>query len=129
MSIRLLIVDDENDFVEVLAQRLQTRGFSVKTAACGEEALDCVREHDFDVVILDVMMPGLNGVETLQEIKKLQPLTEVILLTGHGALDIAIEGTKLGAYDYLLKPTDIPDLVKKITTAYERRRENEATQA
>lgn len=125
MAVRLLIVDDEKDFVEVLAQRLETRGFRVKTAPTGKGALDRIREQDFDVVILDVMMPGLNGIETLQEIKKLKPLTEVILLTGYGALDMAIEGMKLGAYDYLLKPTDLPDLVKKITKAYERRLENE----
>jgi len=127
MSIKILIVDDEVQFVELLAERLAARGFSVLTAFSGEEALAHIKNHeDVDVVILDVVMPGQTGHEVLKEIKNLRPLIEVIMLTGHGTVETAIEGMKLGAYDFLIKPTEITDLVAKINKAYTRKAEQMA---
>lgn len=126
MSIRVLLVDDERDFVEVLSERLANRGFHVNMAFSGDEALEALQEADPDVVILDVLMPGRNGIETLQEIKRLKPLAEVIMLTGHGTVETAIEGMRLGAYDYLMKPSDTPVLIAKITKAHQRKIEHEA---
>jgi len=120
-----LLVDDEEKFVETLAERLEARGLDVRTAFNGEEALNRIQEKDADVVILDVLMPGKSGIETLREIKQIKPLTEVIMLTGHATVETAIEGMKLGAYDYLMKPTETPELVEKISKAYKRKREHE----
>ena len=125
MKIRVLLVDDEKDFVDALAQRLEIRKFDVTTAFSGDEALAQFQEHTFDVVILDVQMPGKGGVEVLGEIKKLEPLTQVIMLTGHSTVETAIEGMKLGAYDYLMKPTDTADLADKITKAYRLKADHE----
>jgi two-component system, OmpR family, response regulator CpxR len=125
MSTKVLLVDDEEQFVDVLAQRLQTRGFTVSTAFNGDDAIALVEEHDVDVVILDVQMPGRNGIEALQEIKRIRPITEVIMLTGHGTVETAIQGMKLGAYDYLMKPTDTTELVDKITKAQQRKKDQE----
>lgn len=120
-----MLVDDEEKFVETLAERLEARGLDVRTAFNGEEALNRIQEKDADVVILDVLMPGKSGIETLREIKQIKPLTEVIMLTGHATVETAIEGMKLGAYDYLMKPTETPELVEKISKAYKRKREHE----
>jgi two-component system response regulator CpxR len=125
MRARILLVDDEEKFVETLAERLEARGLDVRTAFNGEEALNRIQEKDADVVILDVLMPGKSGIETLREIKQIKPLTEVIMLTGHATVETAIEGMKLGAYDYLMKPTETPELVEKISKAYKRKREHE----
>jgi two-component system, OmpR family, response regulator CpxR len=125
MSTKVLLVDDEEQFVDVLAQRLQARGFQVSTAFSGDEAISWLEDHDMDVIVLDVLMPGRNGIETLQEIKRMRPITEVIMLTGHGTVETAIQGMKLGAYDYLMKPTDTAELVDKITKARERKKEQE----
>jgi DNA-binding NtrC family response regulator len=125
MKTRVLLVDDEKDFVETLAQRLEMREFDVATAFNGDEALAQVQERDFDVVILDVLMPGKGGIEVLGEIKDLKPLTQVIMLTGQSTVDTAIEGMKLGAYDYLMKPTDTGDLAEKISGARKVKAEHE----
>jgi two-component system, OmpR family, response regulator CpxR len=125
MHIRVLLVDDEKDFVDVLAERLENRGFQVRTAGSGDEALALLKEAQSDVVVLDVLMPGMGGMEALEEIKKLNPLIEVMMLTGHATIDTAIDGLKLGAYDYLMKPTDTDDLVSKILRAYARKSEQE----
>ncbi len=125
MRARILLVDDEEKFVETLAERLEARGLEVRTAFNGDEALNRIQEKDADVVILDVLMPGKSGIETLREIKQIKPLTEVIMLTGHATVETAIEGMKLGAYDYLMKPTETPELVEKISKAYKRKREHE----
>ena len=119
MKIRILLVDDEKDFIGMLSQRLESRGFEVATALSGEGAIDLIREREFDVVVLDVLMPGKDGIETLKEIKGIEPLLHVIMLTGNATVETAIEGMKQGAYDYLMKPTDMKDLVEKITRAYE----------
>jgi DNA-binding response OmpR family regulator len=123
--IRVLIVDDEKDFTELLSERLETRGFKTRIAFDGNEAISRLNEENADVVLLDVMMPGKSGVETLKEIKNSWPITEVIMLTGHGTVETAIEGMKLGAYDYLIKPTGIEDLSQKITSAYQRKSDHE----
>jgi DNA-binding NtrC family response regulator len=125
MKPRILIVDDEKEFVETLAQRLTIREYDVTTAFNGKEAIETVKGYNFDVVILDVLMPGMDGVETLREIKKLKPLTEVIMLTGNATVETAVEGMKLGASDYLMKPCETEDLVSKVQRAYERKAEQE----
>ena len=125
MKVRVLLVDDEEQFVETLAQRLEARDFAVATAFNGDQALDYLKGKDVDVVVLDVLMPGLSGIDTLREMKKIRPLTEVIMLTGHATVETAIEGMKLGAFDYLMKPTEIEELVEKITKAHGRKTEQE----
>ena len=121
MKTSVLLVDDEREFVDVLAQRLEVRGFKVSTAFSGDEAIAKMNEQASDVVVLDVVMPGRNGIDTLQEIKRLAPLVEVIMLSGHSTVQTAIDGMKLGAFDYLVKPTDTNDLVEKITQAHGRK--------
>jgi len=121
MKIRVLIVDDEEQFVEQLKERLQLRDYDVTACYSGEEAIEKLKKFNFDVVILDVAMPGMDGTATLRELKKLKPLTEVIMLTGHATVESAIEGMKLGAFDYLLKPTKTDDLVMKVDSAYARK--------
>ncbi|MGA8181598.1 MAG: response regulator [Desulfobacterales bacterium] len=125
MKIRILLVDDEKEYVETLSERLRTRGFHVTEAFSGDEAVEKLKEFNFDVTILDVQMPGMSGIETLGEIKKLKPLTEVLMLTGHGTIETAIEGMKMGAYDFLLKPCKMDLLLEKINGAYERKSEHE----
>jgi DNA-binding NtrC family response regulator len=125
MTTKVLLVDDEELFVDALSQRLQTRGFHVDTCFNGDDAVEFVNGHDVDVVILDVQMPGRDGLETLREIKRIRPLAEVIMLTGHGTVETAIEGMKLSAYDYLMKPTDTSELVNKIRKAQQRKAEQE----
>ena len=116
---QLLLVDDEERFLSTLRKRLEEKGFPVLTATSGREALQIIQEKSLDVVVLDIIMPGMNGIEALGEIQKLGRGVEVIVLTGHGTIDTAIEGMRLGAHDYLLKPTDIEHLVEKIQSAYE----------
>jgi len=118
----ILIVDDEEDFLDTLSSRLKKRRIDVSGVKSGEEALVKIKEKPFDVVILDIKMPGgMDGIETLREIKKLQPLTEILLLTGHASVETSIEGMKLGAFDYLLKPIKLEDLLKKVAEALERK--------
>jgi len=125
MKIRVLLVDDEKEFTDVLAERLATRDFEVTKTLSGDEALAQINEKAIDVVILDVLMPGKDGVTTLRGIKQLKPLIEVIMLTGHATVESGVEGMKLGAYDYLMKPTETKDLVEKIVKAYKRKVEQE----
>lgn len=122
---RVLIVDDEEDFVEMLALRLQEVGQRVSTANSGRECLDRLKQEDVDIVILDILMPGMNGIDTLKEIKKQFPIVEVIMLTGHGTIQTAVDGMKLGAFDYLLKPADFKELVTKLDGARKRKDEQE----
>jgi len=118
MNINVLLVDDEKDFVESLAERLQIRDYKVTTVFSGDEAIKLVENNDFDVIVLDVQMPGKSGIETLKEIKNIEQLSQVIMLTGHATVKSAIEGMKNGAYDYLMKPTDTDDLIGMINKAY-----------
>ncbi|MEA3230482.1 MAG: response regulator [Thermodesulfobacteriota bacterium] len=122
---RVLIVDDEKDFVEIFALRLEEAGERVSTAYNGRECLKVLSEKEIDVVILDIRMPGMDGIETLKEIKKGYPLVEVIMLTGHGTTETAVEGMKLGAFDYLMKPADFNDLAAKLEGARKRKDEQE----
>jgi two-component system, OmpR family, response regulator len=117
----ILIVDDEEDFRITLVKRLQKRQLNVFGAESGPKALDLMNKLIFDVVVLDVKMPGMDGIETLQEIKKKNPLVEVILLTGHASIESGIEGMKLGAFDYVMKPVNIDDLMEMIRKAYDRK--------
>ena len=118
----LLLVDDEVGFVETFSKRLKKRNFTVYTAYSGKEALDRLKEHSsIDVVILDVLMPVMDGIETLKEIKKHYPLVEVIMLSGHATIESAIEGMKLGAFDYLMKPCDLDELTEKVKQVKKKR--------
>ncbi len=120
----VLLVDDEADFVEIMTKRLKKRGFQVEVAYSGPEALDALSKTEkIDIVLLDVKMPGMDGIEALGEIKKHNPLVEVIMLSGHATVDSAVEGLKLGAFDYLMKPCDIKVLMQKLNGATERRQE------
>jgi DNA-binding NtrC family response regulator len=125
MTTRVLIVDDEEKFADYLNKRLSNRDYTVAVALSGEEALEKIKEAKFDVVILDVLMPGMDGIDTLRSIKKIKPLTEVIMLTGHASVESGVEGMKLGAYDYLMKPCDMDELVSKLNKAYARKKEQE----
>jgi len=114
----LMLVDDEVSFVETLAKRLDKREIRVITAFSGIESLEMLKANQgLDVIVLDVKMPGMDGIETLRNIKKASPLTEVIMLTGHATVEAAIDGMKLGAYDFLMKPCDIEELVSKVVEA------------
>jgi DNA-binding NtrC family response regulator len=121
MPISVLLVDDEENFVATLAKRLKIRRFEVMTAASGATALAVLDERAIDVVVLDVRMPELDGIAATRKIKALHPLTEVILLTGHASLEASMEGMMMGAFDYLLKPIDIDELVFKIEDAYRKK--------
>ena len=116
-SLRILIVDDEEDFVSTLAERLTLRGFQVGAATCGADARRLVGEDDFNVLILDVKMPGIDGLELMAQIKEKHPDLPVILLTGHGSEADAERGMEEGAFDYLMKPIDIDELIEKIRSA------------
>jgi len=123
----VLIVDDEEDFLETLIKRMEQRKIDASGARSGEEALELMKKKIFDVVILDVKMPGgMDGIETLREMKKIQPLTEVILLTGHASVETSIEGMKLGAFDYVLKPVKLEDLLAKVADAIEKKDSHES---
>jgi len=121
-SFRVLVVDDEKDFLETIVNRLLKRDIEALGVASGEEALELMKKKLFDVVVLDIKMPGgMDGIETLREMKKIQPLAEVILLTGHASVETSIEGMKLGAFDYLLKPVSLEDLMVKLAQAFEKK--------
>ena len=122
---KVLIVDDEKDFVEMFSLRLETHGEKVSTAFSGKEALAVLEQKSIDVVILDIRMPGMDGIDTLKQIKKLYPNVEVILLTGHGSTETAVEGMKLGAFDYLMKPADFEEIKIKLENARKRKDEQE----
>ena len=121
MTIRVLLVDDEESFVETLSKRLTLRRLDVSTAASAEEALAVLDHEAIDVVVLDVRMPGVGGIEATRMIRKAHPSVEVILLTGHASLEASMEGMTMGAFDYLLKPVSIDELVFKIEDADRRR--------
>ncbi len=115
-----LIVDDEKEFLETLAERFQLRGIPTRTAFDGESALNSIEENPPKIVILDVMMPGIGGLEVLQRIKEQHPHIKVILLTGRGSTKDGIKGMQLGAVDYLMKPIDIDELINKMNEAVNR---------
>ena len=118
---KLLLVDDEQRFLQTTQKLLTRKGIAAEIADSGEKALAVLEEKDIDVVILDVKMPGMDGIEVLREIKQKHPLVEVIMLTGHATLESAVEGLKAGAEDYLMKPCSIDALVGKAIEAFEKR--------
>lgn len=121
----VLIVDDERDFVEMLSQRFADDGHVVRTAFDAEEGLAAIAQQEPDVVVLDIRMPGMDGIAALRKIRARHPLVEVVLLTGHGSVDSAVEGLKLGAYDYLQKPVKYADLLETLEAARARKAEQE----
>jgi DNA-binding NtrC family response regulator len=121
----ILLVDDEEDFVEMLSMRLEEAGEKVTPAYDGKMCLDLLEKKPIDVVILDIKMPGMDGIQTLRKIKMTYPLVEVILLTGHGTTETAIEGMKLGAFDYLLKPADFDELTTILAGAKKKKVEQD----
>ncbi len=126
-SFNFLLVDDEKPFIETIARHLRQRGFTVDCAFSGMEALNRLEKNDtVDVVFLDVRMPDLDGIKTLETIKKKYPLVEVVMLTGHATINSAIEASKFGAFDYLTKPCDLNDLISKAKQAASRKKEREA---
>jgi DNA-binding NtrC family response regulator len=120
-SFDVLFVDDELDFLDTVVKRIQKRNVNAYGAKNGEEALALLQQRSADVVVLDVRMPGMDGLEVLKQIKRSYPLIEVIMLTGHASLEVAIEGMELGAFDYLMKPVEIDDLLYKLQDANKRR--------
>ena len=123
--VRVLIVDDEEDFLEMFSLRLKEMGESVTTASSGKACLEILEREQIDVVILDILMPQMNGMETLKVIKQRFPLVEVVMLTAHGTIQTAVDCMKIGAFDYLLKPADFRDLVIKLHTGRQRKKEQE----
>ncbi|MEH0021764.1 MAG: response regulator [Desulfobacter sp.] len=121
IPVKLLIVDDEKDFVEMFSLRLSGQGETVHTAFSGQEALEVLETTPIDVVILDIRMPGMDGIETLARIKSAHPMVEVILLTGHGSAETAVQGLKSGAFDYLMKPADFEEIRVKVERARQRK--------
>jgi two-component system, response regulator RegA len=127
-AFKVLLVDDEEIFREATARQLSVRGFIVQTAESGESAIEQVRNDPPEVVVLDQQMPGMHGSDTFIEIKKIDPLIEVIMLTGNTSVDNAIELMQMGTFDYLMKPINIDDLLYKIEDAYTRKKLNEKQQ-
>jgi len=118
---KILLVDDEVVFTTNMGKLLSNRGYKVTAANSGDSAIQALEKENYDVVVLDLKMPGMDGLATLKEIKKLGLFTETLILTGHGSIDTALEAIKLGAYDYLTKPCEIDDLVGKIEGAWQRK--------
>ncbi len=120
-EVRVLLVDDEVEFISTLTKRMKKRKLMTSSVNSGEDALEFLGQHPTDVVVLDVKMPGIDGIQTLMEIKRQYPLIEVIMLTGHANVEVAIQGMEIGAFDYLMKPMAIDDLVYKIQDAYKKK--------
>ncbi len=124
---RVLVVDDEKDFVEMFSLRLEELGHKVFAAYNGKEALEKLEEKQgsegIDVIILDIRMPGMDGIETLKEIRKKYPVVETIMLTGHGTIETAVDAMKFGAFDYLMKPADFEEVKVKLESARKRKEE------
>ena len=122
----IMLVDDEVSFVETLAKRLAKRNIKTVLAFSAEAGLEKLKENeDLDVIVLDIKMPGMDGIDALKEIKTVSPLVEVIMLTGHATIESAIDAMKLGAHDFLMKPFDLEELVLKINEAAEKKRQHE----
>jgi DNA-binding NtrC family response regulator len=124
-NLRVLVVDDEADFLETVVMRLRRRKIDACGVDGGKKALEIVENERFDVVVLDVLMPGLDGIETLKLLKQKKPFIEVIILTGHGSVESGLQGMQFGAFDYIMKPADLDELLEKIQQAYERKRLHE----
>jgi DNA-binding NtrC family response regulator len=121
-TLRVLIVDDEDDFRETIVKRLNARKILAEGAASGVKALEVLATKDFDVIVLDVKMPDMDGIETLRHIKKLKPEIEVIMLTGHASVEFGLKGMQLGAFDYVMKPAPLNELLDTIGQAFNKKR-------
>ena len=121
MSIKLLLVDDEKDFTEVLSERMVSRGYTVEIADSGQVAIEKVKKQTFDAIILDLAMPGMDGIEVLKILLKENPDLQIIFLTGHATLEKGIEAVKLGAVEFMEKPVDIDTLIEKVNDAKSKR--------
>jgi len=117
----VLIVDDEKDYIDTLFKRLTKRNLSIKGVENGEKALSWLKNNPVDVVLLDVRMAGMDGIQVLRKIKENYPLVEVIMLTGHASTEVAIEGMEIGAFDYLMKPVDLDELLYKLQDANKKK--------
>ena len=118
---KILLVDDEVDFTENMTRVLENRGYHVTAVNSGDSAIKALSQDiKYDVMVLDLKMPGMDGITTLKEIKKLQLSVETLILTGHGAIDTALEAMKLGAYDYLTKPCEVDELTEKLEGAWKK---------
>ena len=122
MAVKILLVDDEELFVQALSERLKTRDFKVETANSGREALDKAKETTFDVIILDMAMPGMDGMETQQELLKTNPDLQIIFLTGHATLEKGIDAVKQGAFDFIAKPVEFEKLLEKLDAAQNKKK-------
>ena len=120
-GLHLLLVDDEVEYMETLLKRMRKRQVAVAGVRSGEEAVAYLAQHPADVVVLDVRMPGMDGIQTLRAIKDRHPLVEVIMLTGHANVEVAIRGMELGAFDYLMKPMDIDQILYKAQDAFKKK--------
>jgi two-component system OmpR family response regulator len=118
---RVLIVDDEEAFANNISKLISKRGYEVKAVYNGQSAVEALDEFDFDVIILDLKMPGLDGLATLKIIKGKKPAVEVIILTGHGSWDSGVDGIQMGAFDFLMKPVRFDDLYEKVRQAFQRK--------
>lgn len=120
-NMHLLLVDDEEQFLSTTRKLLEKRGVDTLTCTNGFDALDILGKRRIDVVVLDIKMPGIDGLDVLSKVKRDHPDVEVILLTGHASVESAIEGLKLGAFDYLTKPARVSEIIAKVEEAYERK--------
>jgi DNA-binding NtrC family response regulator len=120
-SLKALFVDDETEYLQTAIKRMKKRGMNVIGVSSGAAALEILAEQAMDVVVMDMRMPGMDGIQALREIKQRYPLIEVIMLTGHASMEAAIQGMELGAFDYLMKPIDIDELIYKIQDAFQKR--------
>ncbi len=120
LNAKVLLVDDEDDFLKTLTQRLEVRGLKVTGATRGEEAIDLADKQEFDAIVIDLAMPGMDGLETLKHIKENHPEAEIIMLSGQGSIKKSTEAMKLGAEDFLEKPVDIQELLQKISEAKDK---------
>ena len=120
-AIRVLIVDDEDDFRETIVKRLNARKLQAEGASSGIKALDVLKEKQFDVMVLDVKMPEMDGIETLRHVKKMTPDVEVIMLTGHASVEFGLKGMQLGAFDYIMKPAPTNELMDTIGQAFKKK--------
>ena len=120
-KINLLIVDDEEPFLESMKKRLEVRGFDVTCVNRGDKAIEAAREHPVDIALVDLKMPGISGEKTLEALKKEHEWMEVVILTGHGSIDSAVECTRSGAYSYLQKPCELEHLLEVLKDAFKKR--------
>ena len=118
MPENILLIDDEKDFLDIMTERMEARGFEVSTSMSAEEALGMIKKGAYDAIILDLQMPGMDGIEALKAIKEIQPEAQIILLTGHATVEKGVEAIKLGATDFIEKPADLETLSRKIKNAH-----------